>query len=98
MYSSYALHHLNRNDKQAVVGESLEILRPAGWFLNADIVVAESPQVEQRLQELESRGSSSGPGGETYDSKTRYRLVASSMNWKRETGISLRRFWRNYKY
>jgi len=63
VYSSYALHHLNRNDKQAVVGESLEILRPAGWFLNADIVVAESPQVEQRLQELRVKGIVERAGG-----------------------------------
>ena len=56
VYSSYALHHLNGNDKQAVIGQSLESLRPGGWFLNADIILAESPQIEQRLQELRVQG------------------------------------------
>jgi tRNA (cmo5U34)-methyltransferase len=56
VYSSYALHHLNRNDKQAVIGRIFELLRPAGWFLNADIIVAESPEIEQRLQELRING------------------------------------------
>ena len=56
VYSSYALHHLHPNDKRAVVGQSLEFLGPGGWFLNADIIVGESPQIEQRLQELRVNG------------------------------------------
>lgn len=63
VYSSYALHHLNRNDKQAVVDQSLEILRPGGWFLNADLIVAESPQIERRLQELRVKGIVERAGG-----------------------------------
>jgi tRNA (cmo5U34)-methyltransferase len=56
VYSAFALHHLNRTDKQAVVHESIELLRPGGWFLNADIVVAGQPQVEERIQQLRVAG------------------------------------------
>jgi tRNA (cmo5U34)-methyltransferase len=56
VYSSYALHHLNRAEKRAVVAQTLMSLRPNGWFLNADIIVAESPQIEQRIQELRVKG------------------------------------------
>src|SRR5260370_32125257 len=47
VYSSYALHHLNRNDKQAVIGENFELLRPAGWFLNSRIIWAEASTIQQ---------------------------------------------------
>lgn len=56
VYSSYALHHLNSSDKESVVRQSLERLNQDGWFLNADIIVAETPQTEQRFQELRVRG------------------------------------------
>ena len=86
MYSSYALHRLNRNDKQAVVGESLEILGPAGWFLNADIVVAESPQVEQRLQELRVKGIVERAGGRD----VRFQDALSTRRFLDELGMSVR--------
>lgn len=50
VYSMFALHHLSRSDKQAVVEQGLEVLRPGGWFVNAD--VAGQAQIEQRLQDL----------------------------------------------
>jgi SAM-dependent methyltransferase len=40
VFSSYALHHLSRREKQAVVSQAATLLRPGGWFLNADLVVA----------------------------------------------------------
>jgi trans-aconitate 2-methyltransferase len=56
VYSSYALHHLNALDKQAVIAQSRESLRQDGWFLNADIIRAASPSMEQRFQELRIAG------------------------------------------
>ena len=50
--SSYALHHLNAQEKLAVLKSVVRAIKPAGWFLNADIVVAESPDVERRIQEI----------------------------------------------
>lgn len=50
--SSYALHHLNAQEKLAVLKSVVQAIKPAGWFLNADIVVAEAPDVERRIQEI----------------------------------------------
>ncbi len=50
--SSYALHHLNAQEKLAVVKSVVQAINPAGWFLNADVVVAEAPDVERRIQEI----------------------------------------------
>jgi tRNA (cmo5U34)-methyltransferase len=51
-FSSYALHHLNRNEKLAVVREALGFLKSGGWFLNADLVVDSDPEIERRIQEI----------------------------------------------
>jgi ubiquinone/menaquinone biosynthesis C-methylase UbiE len=55
-FSSFALHHLDRDDKQAVVRQARDRLRAGGWFLNADILVAEAPEIEQRIQEIRVQG------------------------------------------
>jgi ubiquinone/menaquinone biosynthesis C-methylase UbiE len=56
VFSSFALHHLGRNDKEAVVRQARERLRTGGWFLNADIHVADAPAIEQRVQEIRVHG------------------------------------------
>jgi hypothetical protein len=56
VFSSFALHHLGAGDKESVVRQARQRLRTGGWLLNADIHVAESPAVEQRIQELRVRG------------------------------------------
>jgi len=50
--SSYALHHLNAQEKLAVLKSVVRAIRPGGWFLNADLVIADAPDIEQRLQEI----------------------------------------------
>ena len=40
--SSYALHHLNRAEKLKLLTGVVKALKPGGWLLNADIVVAGS--------------------------------------------------------
>src|SRR5262249_17564869 len=37
VFSAYALHHLNRPDKEAVVRQVFELLATGGWFVNADL-------------------------------------------------------------
>ena len=54
--SAYALHHLNCADKRQVVQRALELLKPGGWFLNADLVVASDDRIERRIQELRVSG------------------------------------------
>jgi len=63
VFSSFALHHLDRSDKQAVVHEALRLLKPKGWFVNADIVVADSPEMEKRIQEVRVAGILERAGG-----------------------------------
>ena len=50
--SSYALHHLDADDKGSVLRSVVAALRTGGWLLNADLVVANSPDVEERIQEI----------------------------------------------
>jgi 2-polyprenyl-3-methyl-5-hydroxy-6-metoxy-1,4-benzoquinol methylase len=54
--SSYALHHLSVQEKLAVLKSVVRAIRPGGWVLNADIVVAEAPDIEQRIQEIRVKG------------------------------------------
>jgi len=56
VYSSYALHHLDRREKTAVVRDVLTLLRPGGWFVNADVIVSPEPEVEARFQQLRVEG------------------------------------------
>src|SRR3989304_4769098 len=56
VYSSYALHHLDRRAKTAVVRAVWPLLRPGGWFVNADIIVSPEPEVEARFQQLRVEG------------------------------------------
>ena len=54
--SSYALHHLDSDEKLAVLKQVVKAIKPNGWFLNADIVKAECKGVEERIQELRVDG------------------------------------------
>jgi ubiquinone/menaquinone biosynthesis C-methylase UbiE len=38
--SSYALHHLSAQEKLVVLKSVVRAIKPGGWFLNADLVVA----------------------------------------------------------
>jgi len=63
VFSAYALHHLSRLDKGAVLRQVIELLAPGGWFVNADLVVADSPEVESRVQQLRVAGIIERAGG-----------------------------------
>jgi len=54
--SSYALHHLNAGEKLVLLKQVVCVLKTGGWFLNADIVVAEDESIEQRMQQLRVAG------------------------------------------
>jgi tRNA (cmo5U34)-methyltransferase len=56
VFTSFALHHLNRPEKVEVVRKALSFLEPGGWFLNADLIKAESEVLERRIQELRVDG------------------------------------------
>ena len=63
VFSAYALHHLSRADKEAVLREVVELLAPGGWFVNADLIVADSPEVESRVQQIRVAGLMQRAGG-----------------------------------
>jgi len=63
VFSAYALHHLNRIDKEGVLKQVVELLALGGWFVNADLIVADSPEVESRLQQLRVAGIMERAGG-----------------------------------
>ena len=56
IFSAYALHHLSRTDKEKVLRLVVELLVPGGWFVNADLIVADSPELESHLQEIRIAG------------------------------------------
>jgi hypothetical protein len=56
VFSAYALHHLSRTDKETVLSRVVELLVPGGCFVNADLIVADSPELENRLQEIRIAG------------------------------------------
>jgi hypothetical protein len=46
----------SRPDKETALKHVVELLVPGGWFINADLIVADSPELESRLQELRVAG------------------------------------------
>lgn len=64
IFSAYALHHLSRPDKEVVLRGVVELLQPGGWFVNADLIVADSPELESRLQQIRIAGIVERAGGE----------------------------------
>ena len=54
--SSFALHHLEPASKEALARASFSMLRPGGWFLSADIILAEDEYLEDLTQRLRVRG------------------------------------------
>jgi tRNA (cmo5U34)-methyltransferase len=56
VFSAYALHHLSRPDKETVLRHIVALLVSGGWFVNADLIVADSPELQSRFQELRVAG------------------------------------------
>jgi len=63
VFSAYALHHLSRLDKEKILSQVVELLVPGGWFVNADLIVADSPELEGRLQQIRIAGIVERSGG-----------------------------------
>ena len=56
VYSAFALHHLPAADKVPALREAVKFLNAGGWFLNADLIVANDAEVQNRYQELRVQG------------------------------------------
>ncbi|MEO6887336.1 MAG: class I SAM-dependent methyltransferase, partial [Jatrophihabitantaceae bacterium] len=53
--TSLCVHHLPDDRKQSLFGEILDRLKPGGWYLNYDPVIAEDPDVEATWQRVNDR-------------------------------------------
>jgi len=92
VFSAYALHHLSRPDKETVLKHVVELLVPGGWFVNADLIVANSPELESRLQELRVAGiveRASGSDNRFADSASTRRFLADLEKNERDQPLTL---------
>jgi tRNA (cmo5U34)-methyltransferase len=92
VFSAYALHHLSRPDKEAVLRQVVELLVPGGWFVNADLIVADSPELESRLQELRVAGiveRAHGADSRFADSASTCRFLADLEKNERDQPLTL---------
>jgi tRNA (cmo5U34)-methyltransferase len=56
VFSAFSLHHLTIAEKEFVLKHVLSLLKPGGWFVNEDCIIAETPEVELRYQKLRIEG------------------------------------------
>ena len=56
VFSSYALHHLDKDSKQRVLSDAVSLLKDGGWFVNGDLIVYQYPDLEGRIQDIRVRG------------------------------------------
>jgi tRNA (cmo5U34)-methyltransferase len=92
VFSAYALHHLSRPDKETVLQQVVELLTPGGWFINADLIVADSPELESRLQEIRVLGIVARAGGldsRFADSASTHRFLADLEKNERDQPLTL---------
>jgi tRNA (cmo5U34)-methyltransferase len=92
VFSAYALHHLSRPDKETVLRQVIELLVPGGSFVNADLIVADSPELENRLQQIRVAGiveRAAGSDNRFADSASTRRFLADLEKSERDQPITL---------
>ena len=92
VFSAYALHHLRQPYKETVLKHVVELLVPGGWFVNADLIVADSPELQRRFQELRVFGiveRSSGSDNRFADAASTRRFLADLEKNERDQPLTL---------
>lgn len=56
VFSSYALHHLNKTEKLNTIKTIRNFLGPGGWFINADLSKPVNPEAEKRIRNIRIDG------------------------------------------
>jgi tRNA (cmo5U34)-methyltransferase len=56
IFSSFAFHHLDAEEKTILLRKMYDRLKPAGWLINADIIIGATELLEDRNQELRVEG------------------------------------------
>lgn len=54
--STFALHHLNAEEKRTLARRALSMLAPGGWFLCGDLVLSRDQYLETLIQRMRVRG------------------------------------------
>ncbi len=66
IFSSYSLHHLDKDTKRRVLGDATSLLKEGGWFVNADLIVARYSEMEDRMQDIRIQGIHSRSSDERF--------------------------------
>jgi len=56
IFSSFALHHLTIQERENCLKNIFNLLKSDGWFLNADCIIGETPELENVFQKLRIEG------------------------------------------
>ncbi len=77
--SGFAIHHLEHDRKQALLGEVAAALAPGGAFANLEVVQCPTPELQEAFYEAIER-----PGGDPED---RLAPVEPQLEWMRAAGL-----------
>ena len=77
IFSAFSLHHLTIEEKVKVLKIVRSLLKPTGWFINEDCIIAETPEVEAMYQKLRIEGILS----RAKKNETRFTDFASIRAW-----------------
>lgn len=56
IFTAFALHHLTIEEKEKMLKIARSLLKPGGWFINADCLIGETPEIETIFQKLRIEG------------------------------------------
>ncbi len=82
--SSYALHHLTKKEKSVLLRKIWKVLKPGGWFINADLIIAQSDVIENRIQDIRTYGIVKRSNGTDY----RFKSIESTRNFLNELELN----------
>lgn len=56
VFTSYSLHHLNKDEKLNVIKMVKDFLLSGGWFINADLIKPNNIEIEKRIRNIRIDG------------------------------------------
>lgn len=93
--SALAIHHLEHEDKRALMARAFEVLRPGGVFVNAEQVAAPSPELTETYEsrwadECRALGATEQELADTRERMRHDRCidVEPQLRWLRDAGFS----------
>jgi tRNA (cmo5U34)-methyltransferase len=93
--SALSIHHLEHDEKRALFARIHAALRDGGIFVNAEVILGESDDLERRANEDWKRAARDGGASESdlaaaieRQKHDRCATLDAQLNWLRETGFS----------